>query len=297
MKSVVAGGSGFIGRALVADLLGSGEVVVLSRNPEKVRRGRGVLWDAKGPGAWEAELDGADLVVNLAGESLDGRWTANKKRRLIESRVDATAALVTALGRSPRPERTFISASAVGIYGDRGDERLGDGAPAGEGFLADLCRAWEEAAQRASSSARLVIGRFGVVLGREGGALPRMAQPIRFFVGGRVSSGRQWLSWIDRRDVVRFMRWAAATPSARGVYNVTSPNPVPNREFTATLAAVLHRPALVPAPAAAIRIVLGEMGDALLLASQRVQPDRLLAEGFTFAFADLRRSLETIYMR
>ena len=295
MKTIIAGGTGFIGEALARELLALGDVVVLSRRPETVRVGRGVGWHAA-RGAWESELAEATAVVNLAGENIGaGRWTPERKRRLLSSRVEATRALTAGIASHPREGRVFVSASAIGIYGDRGDEVLAEDATPGKGVLADICLQWEAAAREAGASVRLVIPRLGIVLGRSGGALPKMAAPVRFFAGGRIGSGRQWMSWIDLTDVVRFIRWAIEERGAEGVYNLASPNPVTNEELVATLASVLNRPAVVPAPAAALRVLLGEAADELLLASQRVVPRRAEAAGFRFEFRDVGASLRAIY--
>ena len=285
MKIVVAGGTGFIGEPLVRRLVARGDdVVVLSRNPAKVRAGRGVAWDARTQGAWSAETAGADAVINLAGENIgEGRWTAERKRRLIDSRLHATHAVVEALQREPSRPRTLVNASAIGFYGDRGDEVLDESAPRGEGFLAELVEQWERAARAAEPFARLVLARVGVVLDPEGGALKKMLLPFRFGVGGRIGSGKQWMSWVAREDVLRFFEWAIDTRGARGVYNLTSPEPVRNRDFARILGRAVHRPALMPAPAFALRLAVGEMADEALLASQRAVPARAAAEGFAFA--------------
>lgn len=296
MKIVVSGGTGFIGEPLVRELLALGEVVVLTRNPEKVSVGRGVRWDASPGGAWESELHDADAAVNLAGENIaGGRWTEAKKKRLLESRLSATAALVGAIRNAPRRQRVLVSASGINYYGDRGDEILQEGSGPGEDFLARVCQQWEAAAEEVGDGARLVIGRFGIVLERDGGALPQMALPFRLFVGGRVGPGEQWMSWVHRRDVVRFLRWAIENGGPRGVYNVTAPQPVRNRDFTTELAAALHRPAFLPAPAFALRLAFGEMADALLLGSYRVVPARAAQEQFAFEHDDLGRALGAIY--
>ncbi|HEY0592891.1 MAG TPA: TIGR01777 family oxidoreductase [Thermoanaerobaculia bacterium] len=295
MKIVIAGGTGFIGEALARELLRVGEVVVLSRDPAKVREGRGVAWSAAPGGAWEGEIAEADAVVNLAGENIGaGRWTPERKKRLLDSRVNATGALAEAISARPRDGRVFVSASAIGIYGDRGDEVLDESAPPGTGVLSEISRRWE-AASRAASGARLVNPRLGIVLGRDGGALPKMALPVRFFAGGKVGSGRQWMSWVDLRDVIRLVVWAIETKTAEGAYNVVAPNPVTNAEFVATLGTVLHRPTAIPTPAAALRLALGEAADELLLASQRVVPRRAEAQGFRFEVRDLAASLRSIY--
>lgn len=282
MKIVVAGGTGFIGEPLVRRLLGRGdEVAVLTRNPAKVRAGRPLPWEETG------EAASADVVINLAGENVGGgRWTESRKKRIIESRVDATTALVEAVNGRPDAGRTFINASAVGYYGLRGDETLDETAPPGEGFLAEVVKRWEELARRAEGAARVVILRFGVVLG-PGGALGKMLLPFKLGLGGPIGSGRQWMSWVDRDDVLRMIEWAIDRQSANGIYNVTAPVPVTNREFTRALGRALHRPAFMPMPAFALRIALGEMADEILLGGQRVVPARAVAEGFSFAYPEL----------
>jgi uncharacterized protein (TIGR01777 family) len=199
---------------------------------------------------------------------------------------------VDALNRRPDPGRTLINASAIGIYGLRGDEPLSEAAPPGEGFLADVVKRWEELARRAEGAARVVILRFGVVLAPGGGALGKMLLPFRLGLGGSMGSGRQWMSWVDREDVLRMIEWAVDHRSAQGVYNVAAPHPVRNRDFARALGRALHRPAFMPTPAFALRLALGrEMADEMLLGGQRVVPARAAAEGFTFAFPELEASL------
>jgi uncharacterized protein (TIGR01777 family) len=293
MKIVVAGGTGFIGDPLVHRLVKRGDdVTVLTRNPRKVHVGRGIAWDAKTQGEWSAYVENADVVINLAGENIgEGRWTEERKRRLLDSRLNATHAIVEALRKTSSRERTLINASAVGLYGDRRDETLDESSSRGEGFLADLVARWEQAAREAESLARVVILRFGVVLGPDGGALKKLLLPFKLGVGGPIGSGRQWMSWIDREDVLRLVEWAIDTPAARGVYNATAPEPVTNREFSRTLARELHRPSLITTPAFALRLAFGEMAEEVLLAGQRVIPKRALAEGFRFDRATLQDSL------
>lgn len=293
MKVVIAGGTGFIGERLAGELEGSGEVVVLSRNPSRVRVGRGVSWS---DGDWKAEVATADAVVNLAGESVaGGRWTATRKRVLVESRIRTTDRLVEALREAGRPEIALVSASAVGYYGSRGDERLDEDSKSGSGFLADLARSWEETAGGANEVARVVILRIGMVLDRNGGALGKMLLPFRLGLGGRLGRGNQWMSWIDGRDLIRMILWALEMPSCRGVYNATAPEPVTNREFTRSLSGAIHRPALIPAPAFALRLALGEMADTMLLAGQRVLPRRATEEGFRFDCPSLDESFRRIF--
>ena len=286
MKIAVAGGTGFVGAPLVRRLLDRGDdVAVISRNPSKVRTGRGIGWDAVD------EIGKADVVVNLAGENIGQRWSESTKRRIFDSRMKATTSLVDAMKRNPQGERVFISTSAVGYYGPRGDEILDETAASGSGFLAEVTRKWESLAHDADAIARVVIPRFGVVLAKDGGALQKLLPPFRLGVGGPVGSGTQWMSWVDRDDVVAFIEWAIDRNSARGVYNVTSPEPKTNRDFTKTLGRVLHRPAILPAPAFALRLVFKDMADETLLSGQRVVPARAAAEGFTFRYPTLEASL------
>jgi uncharacterized protein (TIGR01777 family) len=284
MKVVIAGGSGFLGGPIVQRLLARGDdVAVLTRSPSHVRAGRALQWDARSQGSWSDEAASADVVINLAGENIgEGRWTEKRKKRMVASRLDATAAVVEALQRDPSRARTLISASAVGFYGNRGDELLDENAPRGTGFLAELVERWEAAARQAESLSRLVILRFGVVLAADGGALKKMMLPFKLGAGGPVGNGKQWMSWLGRDDAVRIVEWAIDHTSARGTYNATSPQPVTNREFARALGRALHRPAVMPAPAFALRLAFGEMAEEVLLAGQRVVPVRASAEGFAF---------------
>lgn len=294
MKIVIAGGSGFLGQPLVEALLARGDdVAVLTRNASHVRKGRPLEWDGKSQDAWSDEVASADAVVNLAGENIgEGRWTAERKQRLVSSRIDAANAIVEALRRQSRA-RVLVNASAVGFYGNRGDEVLDESSPRGDGFLADLVEQWENAAHGAEELARLVVLRFGVVLDKSGGALKKMLLPFRFGAGGPIGSGTQWMSWIDREDAVRMIVWAIDQESTRGTYNATSPQPVRNRDFTRSLGSALHRPAFMPVPAVALRVMFGQMAEEVLLGGQRVVPRRAAAEGFAF----VRPALDTALVR
>jgi uncharacterized protein (TIGR01777 family) len=296
MKIVVTGGTGFIGEALVRRLLARGDdVAVLTRDPARVRAGRGLEWDGRTQGAWSAEAARADAVINLAGENIsEGRWTAARKQRLVDSRINATRAVVEALQREPSRTRTLVNASAVGYYGDRGEEVLDESSRRGEGFLAQFVEQWEAAARAAEPLARLVIVRFGVVLAPGGGALKKMSLPFRFGAGGPIGSGRQWMSWIAREDVLRMIEWAIDTHAAHGVYNATSPEPVRNRDLARALGHELHRPSFMPAPAFALRLALGQMADEALLASQRAVPAHAAAEGFTFSLPSIDAALRGV---
>lgn len=288
MKIVVAGGSGFIGKPLVERLIGRGhDLLVLTRDPSKVRAGRGLQWDGRTQGKWSGDAATADVIINLAGENIGTRWTEERKRRIVDSRIQSTRALVEASKSRADRERAFLSASAVGYYGPRGDEQLDEDSPRGAGFLADVTAAWEGEARAADAVARLAILRFGVVFAGDGGALARMATPFRFGLGGRVGSGRQWVSWVDREDLIQFVEWVIDQQSARGVYNLTSPQPVRNAELAAAIGRALHRPAVFPAPAFALRLVFGQMADEALLSGQRVVPAHATREGFSFTWRDI----------
>lgn len=296
MKIAIAGGSGFIGSALVERLGRLGEVIVLTRNPQHVKRGRGVEWHPPAQGAWTDELGTADVVINLAGENIGARrWSEARKRSLVSSRLDSTTALVAALKRHPETRRAFISASAVGFYGDRGDETLDELASCGDGFLADLCVQWEAAARNAEAVARVVVLRFGVVLEKSGGALAKMLLPFKLGVGGPIGSGKQWMSWIDREDAVRAIEWAVENHAARGIYDTTSPQPVRNREFAHALGRALHRPAFMPLPGFVLKLAFGQMAVETILGGQRVVPARLMAEGFAFAQPEIGEALTEMF--
>jgi uncharacterized protein len=292
MRIVIAGGSGFLGSALRQTLTADGHTVVtLTRQP---RHPGDVGWSASPSDAsWMAALAGADAVVNLAGASIAGkRWTPGRKREILESRIDATAAIVAGLHQTAVP--LLISSSAVGIYGSRDDEPLTERSPEGTDFLASVCRAWEAEAMKAPATTTVVRLRTGLVLAREDGVLPQMALPFRFGAGGRVGSGRQYLSWIHRDDWLGLVQWLLQDGGG-GIVNATAPVPVTNAEFSATLGRAMHRPALLPAPAFALRLALGEMADALLLGGQRVLPARAEAAGYRFRFRVVEHALRQIY--
>ena len=292
-KVLVSGASGLIGSAMLPALQSSGyEVTRLVRGAAS---GKGdVAWDPSRPLAPES-VSGFDAVVHLAGESIVGRWTEAKKRRVRESRAQGTRNLAEALAAAPQAPRVFISASAIGYYGDRGEETLREESSSGSGFLPEVCREWEAAAEPATKAGiRTAQMRFGVVLSASGGALRKMLPPFRMGVGGNIGSGRQWMSWIDIDDVVAAIQHALKTETLHGPVNVVGPNPVRNAEFTKTLASVLSRPAIFPMPAFAARLVFGQMADELLLASQRVEPAKLLSSGYVFLKPELRSALENL---
>jgi len=298
MKVLVTGSTGLVGNALVSDLRRDGHIVCRLVRPEtKVEthtapEGFDVKWNPA-TGELGGAAVGADAVVNLAGASIaEGRWTAERKKLLRTSRVDSTAMLVKALARMAARPRVLISASAIGYYGSRADEILNEESRPGDDFLGGVAKEWEAEARKAEVlGIRVVLTRFGVILAKSGGALPRMALPFRLGVGGRVGSGRQWMSWITLDDVVGVVRFALENGTVRGPVNVVSPQPVCNADFTAALAKALHRPALFPAPAFALRLALGEMADALLLSSQRVVPEQLQRLEYRFLQPDLSTAL------
>lgn len=297
MRAVVTGATGFVGRRLLRLL---DEPTVLSRDPGRAEEsignlaGRILPWNpSAGPPPAEA-FDGVDAVFHLAGESVaEGRWTAAQKRRIEESRTLGTRHLVAGLERAVEPPRVLVSASAVGYYGNRGDEELTEDSPPADDFLARVCVAWEEAAAAAREvGTRVALARTGIVLGAGGGALEKMLLPFRLGAGGPLGSGRQWMPWIHVADLARLYVFLAES-SLEGPVNAVAPNPVRNAEFTRALAKELHRPAFMPAPYLGLRLVFGEFAQ-VLFASQRVVPRAALAAGFVFQFPDLAAALRDI---
>lgn len=299
MKVLITGGSGLVGSALTEKLRSRGDTVghllrgQLSQRSEDLNA-NDVLWN---PATGEMPLErveGMDAIVNLAGASIaDGRWTDQRKKVLFESRVQLTRNLVRNIARLRKPPPTVISASAVGYYGSRGDELLTEASDPGDDFLARLCRDWEAEAMKAEEvGARVAISRFGIVLSKNGGALPRMLFPFRLGFGGRLGSGKQWMSWIALDDVISALVAILDNPSLRGPINVVAPNPARNQDFTRALGRVLHRPTLFPAPATILKTLTGEMGQALLLSSQRVVPEKLTRARFTFELPELEAALQ-----
>ena len=292
-RVLMTGASGLIGSALMPSLEQSGaEVVQLTRRP--ARSAAQISWNARTPLPPDT-VAGFDVVIHLAGETVVGRWTAEKKHEIRESRVSATQHLATALTKSSSKPRVFVCASAVGFYGNRGDELLTEDSPPGSGFAADLGRDWEAASRIAADAGiRTANLRIGVVLAPRGGALGKMLTPFKLGLGGRIGSGRQWWSWIHIDDIVGAIHHVLRTESLSGPVNLVAPNPVTNSDFTQTLAGVLHRPALVPLPASMARIALGEMATELLCSSQRVAPRKLQESEYSFRFNDLRKALQDV---
>ena len=296
MKVLISGGSGLIGSALTNALRADGHVVSHFIRPGGTAAPGDVLWNPSRATVDVPALEGHDAIVHLSGASIaGGRWTDKRKAILRSSRVDSTRVLVDSLTRLKQRPRVFVCASAIGYYGDRGDELLTESSGYGNGFLSILCRAWEaEAGRAAANGIRTVIARFGVILAMQGGALPQMLTPFKLGFGGRLGSGKQWISWVALEDVVRVLRTAIDNENVNGPVNVVAPQPVQNAEFTAVLAGVLHRPAIFPAPAFALRLALGQMADALLLSSQRVQPEKLAKLGYKFRYETLQSALQAI---
>lgn len=295
MKILLSGSHGLVGRALMRSLETEGhEIFRLVRYAP--RSDAEVEWSPDRYSIALAMIEGFDAVVNLAGESIaEGRWTEEKKRRIRESRVKGTKLLGDALANLTKPPRTFICASAIGYYGNRGDEILTETSAPGDDFLAEVCVEWEKATALATEKGiRVVNARFGVILDKSGGALAKMLPPFRMGVGGRVGNGKQWMSWIALDDVVGALKFALVNESLRGPVNFVAPAPVANAEFTKTLGKALSRPTLFPIPAFAVRLAFGEMGEALLLSGQRVEPSQLERGRYPFLHRELEEALHKI---
>ncbi len=300
MKILVTGATGLVGTALVAALAREGHTVCrLVRSGTKSTGGTvgtfDVPWDPE-TGRLGGAAVGAEAVVNLGGASIvAGRWTNLRKKLLRTSRVDSTRALVAALEKMNAKPDVLVSASAVGFYGNRGDEILTEESAPGNDFLGNLAKDWEAEALRAEEfGTRVVLARFGIILASEGGALPEMMLPFKFGVGGRIGDGKQWMSWVTLEDVVAILRLALIKRELRGPINVVAPEPVRNADFVKELAKAMRRPAIFPAPAVALRLAMGEMADALLLSSHRAVPQKLTREGYSFASRNPKDALETV---
>ncbi len=293
MRIALTGASGFLGRHLARRLAADGHVVRPLVRPGALRVPEGAIpWDPDRGRLDPAALDGMDAVVHLAGEPIAQRWTDDRKRRIRESRLRGTETVAHAVAALHRPGLALLSGSAIGIYGDRGDEVLDEGSATGEDFLARVAADWESATAPArDAGARVVLLRTGIVLAGSGGALAKMLPPFRLGLGGPFGSGRQWMSWIALEDFGRAVSFALGAPDVAGPVNLVAPHPVRNAEFAQVLGRVLRRPAMVPVPRAAISAVLGEMGRRTVLASQRVLPRRLSAAGFPFGYPLLVEAL------
>jgi uncharacterized protein len=300
-RVIISGAAGFIGRALCRALHGDYEIMVLSRDATRAagmigEYAKAVEWDARTAGAWARQVEGAHAIINLAGENLGaGRWTQPKRDSIMQSRTNSASAIVDAVSGAKTKPAVVIQASAVGYYGSRGDELLDEASGVGSGLLADVCRRTEQMASRVErSGVRYVAIRSGLVLGRNGGVLPRFMTPYRFYLGGMLGNGRQWLSWISLEDEIRAIRFLMENPHLKGAFNLTSLNPVTMSQFSRALGQVLRKPAWTAIPAFVLRLVYGPMADEVLLASQKAVPKRLMEAGFTFKHPELLAALEAI---
>jgi len=295
LRIAISGSTGFLGRALAAHLTALGHHVVALTRRSATGAARSISWDpARGELAPNA-LAGIDAVVNLAGENVAQRWTDDAKREIRDSRVKGTALLARTIQEMETPPRALLSGSAIGIYGDRGQELVDESSAPGRGFLADVARAWEDATSAIDrADVRVVHLRTGTVLGTDGGALEKMLPPFRLGFGGKIGSGTQMMSWIALEDWTRAVAFVLDAGQLRGPVNLVAPVPVSNADFTHALGHALGRPTIIPVPEAAIRLMFGEMGDATILASQRVVPTRLLGAGFSFRYETLAAALPAV---
>lgn len=301
MIILAAGASGFIGRAVVRELRSAGhEIIVLTRDSKRASGviGKGVTlldWDAKNVSAWGEQIKRIDAIVNLTGESIASkRWSAAQKEKITRSRTEATETLVHAVRLTSQRPRVLINASAVGYYGSVPEGDVNESMPSGTGFLADVCRRWEESALKAEAyGMRVVLLRIGVALGRDGGALAKMLLPFKLFAGGSLGSGEQWFPWIHRDEIGKIMNYCLENDTIKGAVNACSPNPVRMREFAAALGNVLHRPAWAPVPALVLKTLLGELSE-MLLTGQKAIPSKLLQNDYRFQFPVLSDALTSI---
>lgn len=293
MKVLITGASGLIGTALQESFNDNGfEMLLASRKEPK--DATHIQWDMETGFSDAEKLEGIDAVVHLAGENVSGlRWTEDKKKAIRDSRVLGTRNIVDAISKLKSKPTVFVSSSAIGFYGERGDDEVTESSAAGDNFLAGVCREWEAESRRAEDAGiRTVLLRTGIVLSKDGGALGTMLLPFKLGVGGVVGSGKQWMSWISLDDHVSAINFAIENENMRGAVNSVAPNPVTNEEFTKTLGEVLYRPTFLPLPEFVVSMAFGEMGDALLLASTKVIPKRLTDAGFDFKYPGLKGAIE-----
>jgi len=302
MKVVITGSTGFIGRALAGDLTGSGhEVVALSRNADKARRVFGdeitvAQWDGKGATGWAEHADGAGAIVNLAGESISsGRWTRSKKARILESRLAAGRAVVEAISQASAKPKVVIQSSGIGYYGSRSDEIVDESASAGSGFLPEVARKWEASTKEVREmGVRQIVIRTGIVLGSQGGALPRLLPPFRLFVGGPLGSGTQYFPWIHLSDEVKAIRFLIERDDLEGPFNLVAPQSLTMKDFCGALGKVMRRPSWLRVPGFALRLAFGRMAQEVLLSGQRAIPKRLTEAGYEYSYPSAESALREI---
>jgi uncharacterized protein (TIGR01777 family) len=296
MNILITGGTGFIGTPLGRELRNSGHTVVVTTRQASDSKEK-LTWNP--PALIPSEvISGFDAVINLAGEPVaPGRWTKKRKELIMSSRINTTRSLVESIKKAPSKPKVLISASAIGYYGDHEDEYVTEDTPPASDFLARVCEAWEaEAVKAQESGIRVVLIRIGGVLESDGGALPKMMTPYKFFLGGPIGSGKQWFSWIHRDDVVGIVKYALENESLSGSLNATAPNPVTNREFSSTLGDAIHRPSWLAVPSFIVKLTLGELGG-MLLTGQRVLPEKILRSGYKFKYDDLEGALKAIFRK
>ncbi|MBC6606530.1 TIGR01777 family protein [Hymenobacter sp. BT188] len=299
-KVLITGGTGLIGTRLAELLIDAGYEVALLSRQAGASHYHTFRWDPHHGTLDPAAIRYADYIINLAGSSVsEGKWTEERKREILESRLDGTRLLAQELAKGEHHVRAFLSASAIGIYGDSGDKLVNEETPPNtppDDFLADVSRKWEQAAHEvAALGIRTIVVRIGIVLSTEGGALPQMARPVKLMAGAALGSGKQFMSWIHLDDLCRLLIQMLDEPQWQGTYNAVSPNPVTNQTFTETLADVMHRPLVLPkVPAFALNLMMGEMSE-IVLASQRVSAEKVLKQGFTFEYPNLKGALESFY--
>lgn len=302
MRVLITGATGFIGRNLSGSLLESGhEIIALTRNVDKAREILGsdvqcIRWDGQTTKGWQELVEKTDVVVNLAGENLaEGPWTESYRERILNSRIQAGAAISKAILKAKHKPKLLLQASAIGFYGSRGDEELNESSQAGDGFLTEVVKQWEGSVRELESVLRVVYLRSGVVLGRGEGMIGKLSLPFKFFLGGAPGSGKQWLSWIHIADEVKAIRFLMENEKLTGIFNLTSPQPVRMSEFTKQFGRALNRPSWVPIPGLAIKLIFGQMGEETVLTSQKVIPGKLLEAGYTFAFPDIASALAGLF--
>ena len=300
-RIIITGGSGFIGSALSKLLHNNGySVIVLSRSAQSVVNEidsglKYVLWDGKTGNGWAEYAENAVAIVNLAGENIGALWTKNKKRAILESRINAGAAVIDALRRVKNKPKVLVQASGIGYYGNSGEKVVDESAPAGQGFLPGIAKLWEESVAEAQSlGVRLVIARIGLVLGDGGGFMERVLLPFRMYAGGHFGSGRQWMSWIHLQDVVGTIQFLIENPKAAHIFNICSPNPVDGKTFFKTLGEIMHRPSYLPIPAFALKMMMGDMAEEMILSGQRARPGRLLDLEYPFLYTKLQDAFKNI---